>query len=38
MEEKRPFSYKVVATNDEATTRIEKEEFNRINTYSRLKN
>lgn len=33
MEEKRPFSYKVVATNDEATTRIEKEEFNRIRDY-----
>ena len=33
MEEKRPFSYKVVATNDEATTRIEQEEFKRIKDY-----
>jgi hypothetical protein len=33
MEEKRPFSYKVVATNDEATTRIEQEEFNRIKDF-----
>jgi hypothetical protein len=33
MEEKRPFSYKVVATNDEATTRIENEKFERIKQF-----
>ena len=33
MEEKRPFSYKVVAVNDDATTRIEQEEFSRIRDF-----
>lgn len=33
MEMKRPFSWKVVATNEEATTRREQEEFGRIKDY-----
>jgi hypothetical protein len=33
MEMKRPFSWKVVATNEEATTRKEQEEFGRIKEY-----
>ena len=33
MEMKRPFSYKVVATNPEATTRREEEEFSRIKDF-----
>lgn len=33
MEMKRPFSWKVVATNPEATTRREQEEFGRIREY-----
>ena len=33
MEMKRPFSWKVVATNEEATTRKEQEEFGRIKDY-----
>lgn len=33
MEEKRPFSYKIYAVNDEATTRIEKVEFEKIRDY-----
>ena len=33
MEMKRGFKYKIVATNHEATTRIEEEQFGRINDY-----
>ena len=33
MESKRPFQYKVIATNSEATTRIEQEEFSRIKKF-----
>jgi len=33
MEMKRPFSWKVIATNKEATTRIEKEEFSKIRDF-----
>ena len=33
MEMKRPFGYKVAATNEEATTRKEEEEFSRIRDY-----
>jgi len=33
MEMKRPFSWKVIATNPEATTRREEEEFNRIREF-----
>lgn len=33
MEMKRPFSWKVIATNPEATTRKEKEEFSRIRDF-----
>jgi hypothetical protein len=33
MEMKRPFSYKAIATNREATNRREQEEFGRINQY-----
>lgn len=33
MEMKRPFTWKVIATNPEATTRTEQEEFNKIKEY-----
>lgn len=33
MEMKRGFKYKIIATNKEATTRIEEEQFGRINDY-----